>query len=107
MALTPQMMDSVLINTPSVVLNAGASGSVVSKVLATNTDATDHNVTVYRTGQGVSPGTGNIVVDAYPVGAGKTVPLPLSGMTLLGTVTLQAVASTASVVNLSLSWYNF
>jgi hypothetical protein len=61
-------------------------------------------VTLYRVPSGGTAGTTNILLGTYPVGAGETAVLPISGQAVTGGATLQALASSASLVNLNVSW---
>lgn len=69
--------------------------AIISRALASNTDASDHTVTVYS--------GSTVIVNAYTVPAGKTTPLPLAGVGLVSGVILYAKADTTSVVTLNLT----
>ncbi|WP_110855971.1 hypothetical protein [Paraburkholderia silvatlantica] len=77
-----------------------ATTTTLANVSFTNTSANPVSVTVYNVPSGGSPGAANQVVSAYSIAAGKTyVPPQLIGLNMAAGSTLQALASTASVVN--------
>lgn len=77
-----------------------ATTTTLANVSFTNTSGSPVSVTVYNVPSGGSPGTGNQVVSAYSIAAGKTyVPPQLIGLNMAAGSTLQALAGTASVVN--------
>jgi hypothetical protein len=97
--------DGQLATTAGTVITTGsADQALILKASAYNADTVSHTVTLYRVPSGGTAGATNILLGAYPLGAGETVVLPISGQAIIGGASLQALASAASEVNLSLSW---
>lgn len=105
MALTLGNSDVVLGNAATVLATAPvASSYTVLAATALNTDNASHTITLYRVAASGSPGVTNEIIQGETIAAGATMSLPIVGLTLTAQQTIQALADTASKVNLSLSW---
>jgi hypothetical protein len=84
-----------------------ASGSqtlIIKKAIFTNTDVAARTITVHRVPSGGAAAAGNMVIQAFSLSAGQTYDATaLGNMVLTPGATLQALASTGSVVNLFVS----
>jgi hypothetical protein len=106
MSLTAGFVDTILTASQASILAPGVGQTYTfTKGTATNTDSVARTITLYRVPLGGTAGSGNLpFVDALSIGAGLTVTLPMSGMTLASQAFISAAASTASVVQLGLSY---
>ncbi len=106
MALNVGNVDAQLTGSAAAVLTGGASQEItILNATATNTDTATRTITLYRVPNGGSAASSNIIgADAFAIGAGETVVLPLAGHTIVNQQSIQALASVASVVNLSISY---
>ena len=83
---------------------AGTSTLIIKKAVFTNTDASARTITVHRVPSGGSATTANMVIQAFSLSAGQAYEATaLGNMVLTPGATLQALASTASVVNIFVS----
>jgi len=83
---------------------SGTSNIVIKSAVFTNTDASARTITVHRVASGGSATTGNRVITAFSLSAGQAYVAPeLTNMVLAPGETLQALASSASVVNIQVS----
>lgn len=81
--------------------NPGAATIVKANI--SNLDSGNHTVTLYNVPSGGNASTSNIMVNAYPIGAGLNDVLPVSGQGVDNGATIQALADTAGVVNLAVT----
>ena len=103
--LSVSNVDAQLTNSAASVLAAGISRQLLLlKATVCNTDVAARTVNIWRVPSAGSPGGTNLLVDALSVPAGQTLPLPLSGQTLVNGQSLYADASVSAAVNLSLSY---
>jgi hypothetical protein len=79
----------------------GAGGRyIIKKAVFTNTDASARTITVHRVPSGGSATTANMVLQAFSVSSGQTYEATsLGNMVLTTGDSIQALASTTSVVN--------
>lgn len=98
--------DAVLTGSATVILTGSAMTQLmILKATVFNSDTGAHTVKVYRVPNAGSAGAANQLFGTdISVGPQQTVTLPLSGQTLLNNQTLQALADTTSVVNLSIGY---
>ena len=77
---------------------------VIKKAVFTNTDVAARTITVHRVASGGSATAANMIISAFSLSAGQTYEATSLGNMVMGPgVTLQALASTTSVVNLFVS----
>lgn len=80
--------------------------TVVKRAVFTNIDSQPRSFTVHRVPNGGSPVSGNIVVSALRLQPGEsTVVNELGNMVLNGGESVQALASAASVINVTMSGF--
>lgn len=83
---------------------AGVSKVVIKSAVFTNTDTVARTITVHRVPSAGSASAGNMVISAFSLSAGQAYVAPeLANMVLNAGETLQALASTAAVVNINVS----
>lgn len=83
---------------------SGTSTLIIKKAVFTNTDTVARTITVHRVPSGGSATTANMVLKEVSLSAGQTYDATsLGNMVLTSGATLQALASTGSVVNLFVS----
>lgn len=83
---------------------AGTNILIIKKCIFLNTDTAARTITVHRVPNAGAPATGNIVIQAFSLSAGQTFDATaLSNMVLTPGSTLQALASTAGLVNIFIS----
>jgi hypothetical protein len=105
MALTVGNVDAVLAASAASILTGAAADQItILKATVLNTDTVTRTITLYRVPLAGSPAVANELIQAFAVGPGQTVVLPLSGQTLVGGQSLQGLASVAAVVNINLSY---
>ncbi len=82
------------------------STALITALTITNTDSVAHNFKLYRVQNGGTASTSNQIVSNIPnqIAAGDTIRLPLSGHTLVNSQSLQGLADTNSVLNISVSY---
>lgn len=96
---------SLTVATQAVVQVAALAQLTVLKATVTNVDTVPHWVTVWRVGNGGSPSDATIIgADEFPIGAGATEILPLSGQTLVNQQSFIAATDVDNMVNLNLSF---
>jgi hypothetical protein len=107
MTISYNNADLVLTTSAATVAGVGFnSTALITKCTATNTDAFSHTVKLYRVINGGTASASNQIggnLD-YPIPAGGTITIPLAGHSLVNSQSLQALADTNSVVNLSVSY---
>lgn len=82
----------------------GSTRTIIKKVTLTNTDSVTRTVTIYLVPSAGSASATNIIVSAQGVTAGETYEVfVMEGHCLRDGDTIQALASTASVVNIQVS----
>ena len=106
MATNFSSVDQLLTASAATVLTAPAGSQIVIlKATAYNSDTLAHSATLYRIASGGSAAiTGQLTGTGTTIGAGGTVILPISGLTLSVQQFIQAKADLTSVVSLSLSY---
>lgn len=80
----------------------------IVRAVAYNTDTVARSVTIHRVPSGDTPATANIIVASYAgrIPAGQTLVFAgLAGMVLNPGDTIQALADSAGVVNITMSGY--
>jgi hypothetical protein len=83
---------------------SGASKVIIKQATFTNTDTVARTITVYRVPSGGAAAAGNLIIQAQSLSAGQSYDPPsLKNMVLNPGETLQALASTAAVVNVFVS----
>ena len=89
-----------LTNVAAAVVSPSGVTFVIKKAVFTNTDVVARTITVYKVAAAGSPGATNTVISAFSLSAGQAyVAGELANMVLESGKTLQALASTAAVVN--------
>ena len=77
---------------------------IIKKCVFLNTDAVARTITIHRVPSGGTAVTGNIIMQAFSLSAGQTYDATFLGnMVLTPGATIQALASTAGVVNVFIS----
>lgn len=77
---------------------------VIKKAVFTNTDSSARTITVHRVASGGSATAANMIISAFSLSAGQTYEATSLGNMVMGPgVTLQALASVTSVVNIFVS----
>jgi hypothetical protein len=106
MALNVSNQDiNLTVAVQTVLAPAALAQMTIIKATAINLDTVPHSITVYRVPNGGSPGSGGTtMLDAFPIGAGDTVTLPLSGQTVVNQQTLQAACDLDDKVNINISF---
>jgi hypothetical protein len=75
--------------------------STIGNLSLTNTSASPVSVTLYNVPSGGTAGTGNILLPAFTLSGGQPYVPPVAiGLQLAPGATLQALAGTASVINI-------
>lgn len=99
------LANSTLTASAATYVTAGGTSTIIIKsAVFTNTDASARTITVHRVPSGGSATTGNRVISAFSINAGQAYVAPeLVNMVLAPGETLQALASTTSVVNIQVS----
>lgn len=83
---------------------SGTSTVIIKSAVFTNTDVAARTITVHRVASAGSAAATNIVINAFTLSAGQAyVAAELANMVLNPGETLQALASTAAVVNIAVS----
>ena len=107
MALTPIMMSGTgrITNAAATYYTTPANSIVyVTRGVITNTDTATRLVTIYVVRSGGSTTDAELLVDARPVGASKSLPVPeLAGLVLEDGDLIRAFADATNVVNFTLS----
>jgi hypothetical protein len=88
-------------------VTAAANTTVIIKAVTfTNTDVAARTITVHRVPSAGSATTGNRIISAYSLSAGQAYVAPeCANLVLAPGETLQALASTAAVVNIAASGF--
>jgi hypothetical protein len=82
----------------------GSSRVIIKSAVFTNTDTVARTITVHRVPAAGSAAAGNMVIQAFSLSAGQAYVAPeLANMVLSPGETLQALASSAAVVNINVS----
>lgn len=85
---------------------AAATTVIIKNVTFTNTDVAARTITVHRVPSGGSATTGNRIISAYSLSAGQAYVAPeCANLVLDPGETLQALASSAGVVNIAASGF--
>jgi hypothetical protein len=105
MALKKLGSTAALSTSATAVLTAGTNEALtIAKVLACNTDSVARTVTVYQVASGGTASAANMVLDAYSIGAGSTVTLPVSSLFLANGAFMSAKEDSGTTVNLSINY---
>lgn len=105
MAVSLGNADVVLATTASAIVSAPSATQIaITKASVCNTDSSGRTVSVYRVPPSGVSGPKNEIIKALSIAAGKTIVLPISGLTLVNGQSLQAVADTGALVNLNVSY---
>lgn len=82
----------------------GSTRTIIKKLTLTNTDSVTRTVTIYLVPSGGSAAASNVILSAQGITAGETYEVFVAeGQTLAAGDTIQALASTTSVVNMQAS----
>lgn len=104
--ITPSYLGGGTLTTSAAayVTASGSATLIIKKAVFTNTDSAARTITVHRVPSAGSATSGNMIISALSLSAGQTYDATeLGNMVLTPGATLQALASTGSVVNLFVS----